>query len=241
MTQPATRFVTYLRVSTARQGVESASGSTPSALRSRRSPVSTGASSLPSHVEVESGKRSDRPELAKALAAAKKGKAVLLIAKLDRLARNVAFIANLMDAGADFVACDQLLASRLTLHILAAVAEDEGPAHQRADQGGTGSGEGEGVKLGVAPCGGNCSHRAQGPVGLCEQGQRHHARRNRQHPQVGGGDARRHRQDPRGTGRVRTPRGNTTWQPTQVARLTAACDLGAPPAPITIRFRETLT
>jgi DNA invertase Pin-like site-specific DNA recombinase len=48
-----------------------------------------------------------------------------LIAKLDRLARNVAFIANLMDAGVAFVACDQPFASRLTLHILAAVAEDE--------------------------------------------------------------------------------------------------------------------
>ena len=57
--------------------------------------------------------------------AARKGKATLLIAKLDRLARNVAFIANLMDAGVEFLACDQPFASRLTLHILAAVAEDE--------------------------------------------------------------------------------------------------------------------
>jgi DNA invertase Pin-like site-specific DNA recombinase len=78
-----------------------------------------------SFVEVETGKRSDRPELAKALEAARKGKATLLIAKLDRLARNVAFIANLMDAGVEFLACDQPFASRLTLHILAAVAEDE--------------------------------------------------------------------------------------------------------------------
>ena len=77
------------------------------------------------YVEVESGKRSDRPELAKALQAARKGRAVLLIAKLDRLARNVAFISRMMDAGVDFVACDQPFASRLTLHILAAVAEDE--------------------------------------------------------------------------------------------------------------------
>jgi DNA invertase Pin-like site-specific DNA recombinase len=60
-----------------------------------------------------------------ALDAARKGKATLLIAKLDRLARNVAFIANLMDAGVEFLACDQPFASRLTLHILAAVAEDE--------------------------------------------------------------------------------------------------------------------
>ena len=52
-------------------------------------------------------------------------RATLLIAKLDRLARNVAFIANLMDAGCDLVACDQPFASRLPLHILAAVAEDE--------------------------------------------------------------------------------------------------------------------
>jgi DNA invertase Pin-like site-specific DNA recombinase len=79
-----------------------------------------------SYVEVETGKRSsDRPELAKALCAARKAKATLLIAKLDRLARNVAFIANLMDAGVEFLACDQPFASRLTLHILAAVAEDE--------------------------------------------------------------------------------------------------------------------
>ena len=60
-----------------------------------------------------------------ALCAARKAKATLLIAKLDRLARNVAFIANLMDAGVEFLACDQPFASRLTLHILAAVAEDE--------------------------------------------------------------------------------------------------------------------
>jgi DNA invertase Pin-like site-specific DNA recombinase len=57
--------------------------------------------------------------------AARKGKATLLIAKLDRLARNFAFIANLMDSGVEFLACDQPFASRLTLHILGAVAEDE--------------------------------------------------------------------------------------------------------------------
>ena len=69
--------------------------------------------------------RADRTELAKARQAARKGKATLLIAKRARLARNVAFIATMMEAGADFVACDQPFASRLTLHILVAVAEDE--------------------------------------------------------------------------------------------------------------------
>jgi DNA invertase Pin-like site-specific DNA recombinase len=81
-----------------------------------------GGAIVASFVEVKTGKWSDRPELAKALDAARKGKATLLIAKLDRLARNVAFIANLMDAGVEFLACDQPFASRLTLHILAAVA-----------------------------------------------------------------------------------------------------------------------
>jgi DNA invertase Pin-like site-specific DNA recombinase len=117
-------FVAYLRVSTVRQG-ESGLG-----LEAQQAAVEAfarqhGGAILGSFVEVETGKRSDRPELAKALDAARKAKATLLIAKLDRLARNVAFIANLMDASVEFLACDQPFASRLTLHILAAVAEDE--------------------------------------------------------------------------------------------------------------------
>jgi DNA invertase Pin-like site-specific DNA recombinase len=124
MTKKPSGFVAYLRVSTVRQG-ESGLG-----LEAQRATVEAfarqhGASIVASFVEVETGKRSDRPELAKALETARKKKATLLIAKLDRLARNVAFIANLMDAGVDFLACDQPFASRLTLHVLAAVAEDE--------------------------------------------------------------------------------------------------------------------
>jgi DNA invertase Pin-like site-specific DNA recombinase len=124
MTKKPTAFVAYLRVSTVRQG-ESGLG-----LEAQRAAVEAfarqhGGTIVASYVEVETGKRSDRPELAKALCAARKAKATLLIAKLDRLARNVAFIANLMDAGVEFLACDQPFASRLTLHILAAVAEDE--------------------------------------------------------------------------------------------------------------------
>jgi DNA invertase Pin-like site-specific DNA recombinase len=74
---------------------------------------------------VETGKRSDRPELAKALGDAKRSKAVLVIAKLDRLARNVHFLSGLMEAGVEFVCCDMPTANPLTLHIIAAVAEDE--------------------------------------------------------------------------------------------------------------------
>ena len=75
--------------------------------------------------EIESGKRNDRPELAKALATCKKQKAKLVIAKLDRLSRNLAFIATLMDSGVEFVAVDNPHANKLTVHILAAVAQHE--------------------------------------------------------------------------------------------------------------------
>jgi DNA invertase Pin-like site-specific DNA recombinase len=63
--------------------------------------------------------------LARALAHAKRSKATLVVAKLDRLARNVAFLSTLMRSGVDFVCCDNPHANKLTIHILAAVAEDE--------------------------------------------------------------------------------------------------------------------
>ena len=76
-------------------------------------------------IEVESGKGNKRPELVKALAACKRQKARLVIAKLDRLSRNLAFIATLMDSGVEFVAVDNPHANKLTIHILAAVAQHE--------------------------------------------------------------------------------------------------------------------
>src|SRR5262249_16793356 len=75
--------------------------------------------------EVESGKHADREELKKAIAACKKHKAKLVIAKLDRLSRNLAFIATLMESGVEFVAVDMPEANKLTVHILAAMAEYE--------------------------------------------------------------------------------------------------------------------
>jgi DNA invertase Pin-like site-specific DNA recombinase len=75
--------------------------------------------------EVESGKRNDRPELERALVACKRQKAKLVIAKLDRLGRNLAFIAALMESGVEFVAVDNPHANKLTVHILAAVAQHE--------------------------------------------------------------------------------------------------------------------
>ena len=118
------KYIAYYRVSTDRQG-KSGLG-----LEAQRSAVMDYLNGgkwdlMAEYTEVESGKRNDRPELATALEACKRQKATLIIAKLDRLARNVAFIANLMDAGVEFIAVDFPQANRLTLHILAAVAEHE--------------------------------------------------------------------------------------------------------------------
>ena len=66
-------------------------------------------------IEIESGKRGDRPELARALEACRRQKARLVIAKLDRLSRNLAFVATLMDSGVEFIAVDNPHANKLTI------------------------------------------------------------------------------------------------------------------------------
>src|SRR3989344_4578374 len=121
------RFIAYYRVSTARQG---RSGLGPDAPREAvRSYLNGGAWSLVAEVtEVESGKRNDRPKLTEALRLCRLHKATLIIAKLDRLARNVAFVSSLMESGVEFTAVDFPQANRLTVHILAAVAEHEAKA-----------------------------------------------------------------------------------------------------------------
>jgi DNA invertase Pin-like site-specific DNA recombinase len=124
MQAKSTGFIAYYRVSTDRQG-RSGLGLEAQRAAVVRYLAGIGGTLLAEHTEVETGKRNDRPELQKALAACRKHKARLVIAKLDRLSRNVAFIATMMDAGAEFVACDNPHATRLTLHILAAVAEHE--------------------------------------------------------------------------------------------------------------------
>jgi DNA invertase Pin-like site-specific DNA recombinase len=118
------KFVAYYRVSTDRQGQ---SGLGLEAQRSAVLAYLDGGSwtMIAEFTEVESGKHADRPQLAAALAACKKHKAKLVIAKLDRLSRNLAFIATLMDSGVEFVAVDNPHANKLTVHILAAVAQHE--------------------------------------------------------------------------------------------------------------------
>jgi DNA invertase Pin-like site-specific DNA recombinase len=125
MAKHSGKWVSYLRVST------DAQGSSGLGIEAQRKAVETYLNGVSwtlaqEFIEVESGKRSNnRPQLAAALMACKKLKAKLIVAKLDRLARNVAFISKLMEAGVEFVACDFPHANKLTIHILAAVAEHE--------------------------------------------------------------------------------------------------------------------
>ena len=141
-----TRFVVYLRVSTARQG---ASGLGIEAQREAvaRYVASAGGQIVAEIVETESGKRSDRPELARALAACRAHRATLLIAKLDRLARNVAFIAGLMKSGVPFVAADMPTATPFMLHVYAAMAEAEGKAISARTKAALAAAKARGVKL----------------------------------------------------------------------------------------------
>jgi DNA invertase Pin-like site-specific DNA recombinase len=118
------KFIAYFRVSTDRQGK---SGLGLDAQREAVMNYLNGGrwTLIGEFTEVESGKRSDRPELEKALAACKRQKAKLVIAKLDRLSRNLAFIAKLIDSGVEFVAVDNPHANKMTLQILAVFAEHE--------------------------------------------------------------------------------------------------------------------
>lgn len=118
------KFVSYIRVSTAKQG---ASGLGLDAQKEAISRYLNGGNweLLAEFVEIESGKKDGRPELLKALQHCKNTGATLVIAKLDRLSRDLHFISSLQKAGVEFVACDMPSANKFTIHIFAALAEHE--------------------------------------------------------------------------------------------------------------------
>ena len=141
-------IVTYLRVSTARQG-KSGLG-----LEAQQKAVadylSTGQwNLLEEFEEVESGKNSRRPKLLEAIELCKASGAKLLVAKLDRLARDAAFLMNLKDGGIDFVCADMPEANRLTIGIMALVAEQERDAISKRTTEALAAAKARGVQLGA--------------------------------------------------------------------------------------------
>jgi DNA invertase Pin-like site-specific DNA recombinase len=224
MVRDPTGYVVYLRVRTSRQrigglGMDAQHAAVVEFLRQH------GGTIVAQYVEVESGNRSIRPELAMALEAARKGKATLLIAKLDRLARNPVFIANLKNAGVDFVACDQPFASRLTLHNLAAEAEDEARRISERTKAALQAAKARGVKLG--------SPIAVETVGAARAARSRYSTNANAATRAVIADIQRSgvltlveigkALEARG---LRTPRGHTTWRPVQVWRLLAAPSRG---------------
>ena len=143
------KLIAYYRVSTKKQG-QSGLGLDGQRFAVREFASRSDSQIIHSYTEVESGKKKNRPELLKAIGHAKLAKATLVVAKLDRLARNVAFLSSLMESGVDFVACDNPNANRLTVHILAAVAEDEARRISERTKSALSAAKDRGVKLGSA-------------------------------------------------------------------------------------------
>ena len=142
----ARRYIAHFRVSTDRQG-KSGLGLDAQQQAVRDFLAGRGAL-LETFTEIESGRKNDRPQLAAALDACRKHKATLIIAKLDRLARNVFFISGLMESGVEFIAVDMPEANRLTIHILAAVAEHEREMISQRTKSALQAAKARGTKLG---------------------------------------------------------------------------------------------
>jgi len=142
------KAITYYRISTERQG-QSGLG-----LDAQKQAVKDFAARndyvvIDEYVEVESGKRNDRPGLLRALEVCEARQATLLIAKLDRLGRNVLFISTLMESKVDFKAVDNPYASKLVVHIMAAFAEHERDMISERTKAALKAAKKKGVELGI--------------------------------------------------------------------------------------------
>ena len=140
--------MTYFRVSTDKQG-RSGLGLEAQQETVRQFLTGRAATVIAEFVEVESGSKNDRPKLQEALIACQRDKATLLIAKLDRLARSVAFISALMEVKTNFLAVDMPHASRLVLHVMAAFAEHERELIGQRTKAALAAAKARGVRLGT--------------------------------------------------------------------------------------------
>lgn len=143
-----TRYVAYLRVSTQRQGLSGLG------IEAQRQAIAnfvrlSGSDLVAEYVEAESGADDGREQLAEALDLCRRTRSTLLVAKLDRLARSVRFVSATLDSGVPIVAADNPHASRLVLHMLAAVAEFEREQISHRTKAALQAARSRGIKLGL--------------------------------------------------------------------------------------------
>jgi DNA invertase Pin-like site-specific DNA recombinase len=141
------KIISYLRVSTTKQGqsglgLEAQQAAIEAFARQRKARV------IQTFTEIESGKNNERPELARAIHLSRVTGATLVIAKLDRLSRNAAFLLTLRDSGVKFVAADMPDANDLTVGILAVIAQHEREAISKRTTEALQAAKARGVKLG---------------------------------------------------------------------------------------------
>jgi DNA invertase Pin-like site-specific DNA recombinase len=142
------KFVAYLRVSTARQarsglGLEAQREAVHRFVGGRHGRIIA-----PEFIEIESGKRNDRPELAKAIKRCRLTGATLVVAKLDRLSRNAAFLMTLRDSDVEFVAADLPEANTMTVGVMAVVAQHEREAISARTKAALAAAKARGKRLG---------------------------------------------------------------------------------------------
>lgn len=139
------KYAIYYRVSTKKQGL---SGLGLEAQRTIVENYIKNSIVIAEFTEIETGKSANRPQLNRALECCKLHNATLLVAKLDRLARNLHFITSLQNANIDFVCCDMPTANRLTINIIAAIAENEALLISQRTKAALAEKKKQGVKLG---------------------------------------------------------------------------------------------
>jgi DNA invertase Pin-like site-specific DNA recombinase len=221
ITPAGPRFVAYYRVSTDKQG-RSGLG-----LDAQREAVVRHASSCGGLVaaafeEVESGRRGDRPQLGLALAECRLRRAVLLIAKLDRLARDAHFLLGLEKAGVEFVAADMPHANRLTVGIMALVAEEEVRMTSARTKAALAAAKARGVRLGnprLQPGNGKAAAGARAAWSIMATQRMAEVLPYIEAAKRAGATTLQQLADALTARGVRTPRGGERWRPWQVRRV----------------------
>ncbi len=158
-----TKYIAYYRVSTYKQGLYGLG--IDAQKKAVKDFVKCDTCIIAEYTEVESGKSDTRQELFKAIEQAKKEGATLVIAKLDRLSRNVRFISELMDSKVLFICCDMPQADNFTIHIIAAVAQQERKMISERTKSALKALKARGIKLGT-PANLTAEGRAKGPEAM---------------------------------------------------------------------------